>query len=180
MTIEPNLADFYGVNLSNMAPALRFEWYQALKSGKYQQTTGQLKKELINDTHAYCCLGVLCDISAIGEWQDIDWGNPDANLDYIPYMVNTNWSGIKSVYDEGEYSVHDLENSETLPNVLREYWNIDEGSQSILMKLNDGDPFSGQDPLCFDEIADIIGDTLIADGFDLKEMEANNGNAYDF
>lgn len=39
-------------------------WIKALESGKYRQTTGQLK-ELSTKTSKkpkYCCLGVLCDI----------------------------------------------------------------------------------------------------------------------
>lgn len=39
-------------------------WVKALLSGKYKQTTRMLK----NEDGAYCCLGVLCDISKEGEW----------------------------------------------------------------------------------------------------------------
>lgn len=40
-------------------------WVKALRSGKYKQTTKTLKN---NEDDAYCCLGVLCDISKQGEW----------------------------------------------------------------------------------------------------------------
>lgn len=33
-------------------------WVEALRSGKYKQTSGHLK-----DKRGYCCLGVLCEIS---------------------------------------------------------------------------------------------------------------------
>lgn len=33
------------------------QWLTALRSGKYQQTNGNL-----HDNNGYCCLGVLCDI----------------------------------------------------------------------------------------------------------------------
>jgi len=35
-------------------------WVQALRSGLYEQTTGEL-----TDGEGYCCLGVLCDIAAM-------------------------------------------------------------------------------------------------------------------
>jgi len=44
------------------------QWVEALRSGKYQQTRGGLRR-FKEDT--YCCLGVLCDISKIGEWKHI-------------------------------------------------------------------------------------------------------------
>lgn len=39
------------------------QWVEALRSGKYKQTTDKLKR---NDK--YCCLGVLCEISNISEF----------------------------------------------------------------------------------------------------------------
>lgn len=39
------------------------KWINALRSGKYKQTTGML-----NDGSGFCCLGVLCDISKVGKW----------------------------------------------------------------------------------------------------------------
>jgi len=42
----------------------RKQWVDALRSGKYQQTTGRLR-----DGDKFCCLGVACDISGLGEWR---------------------------------------------------------------------------------------------------------------
>ena len=39
------------------------QWISALRSGKYKQARGQLKT-----SKGYCCLGVLCDLTA-GEWK---------------------------------------------------------------------------------------------------------------
>jgi hypothetical protein len=39
------------------------KWVEALESGRYKQGTGRLR-----DRDCYCCLGVLCDISGVGEW----------------------------------------------------------------------------------------------------------------
>ncbi len=41
-----------------MKRKLAQKWVAALRSGKYNQTTGRLKDEI-----GYCCLGVLCEIS---------------------------------------------------------------------------------------------------------------------
>lgn len=44
-------------------PVLR-KWIDALRSGKYTQTTGMLGEINDNGTRSYCCLGVLCEIAA--------------------------------------------------------------------------------------------------------------------
>ncbi len=40
------------------------KWVAALRSGKYEQTKGRLRT-----SSGFCCLGVLCDIMPVGEWQ---------------------------------------------------------------------------------------------------------------
>ena len=40
------------------------KWLAALRSGDYQQGTGQLK-----NGDRYCCLGVACEISGLGAWE---------------------------------------------------------------------------------------------------------------
>lgn len=58
-----------------MDPELKSKWVDALRSGKYKQGRGYLCRD-----DAYCCLGVLCDISGIGEWKNV----PDENgLTYV-------------------------------------------------------------------------------------------------
>ncbi len=42
-----------------MNQKIKSEWLEALRSGKYKQTTGCLKNE-----KGYCCLGVLSDLYA--------------------------------------------------------------------------------------------------------------------
>ena len=39
------------------------KWIEALESDEYEQTTGSLR-----NADTYCCLGVACDISDMGEW----------------------------------------------------------------------------------------------------------------
>ena len=45
--------------------ARREAWVEALRSGKYQQAQGMLR-----DNGAYCCLGVVCELSKLGKWDD--------------------------------------------------------------------------------------------------------------
>ena len=40
-------------------------WVEALRSGKYQQG-----REWLHNSSRYCCLGVACDISDQGVWND--------------------------------------------------------------------------------------------------------------
>lgn len=40
-----------------MNPEVKAKWVDALRSGKYEQSSGQLRSE-----DGFCCLGVLCDI----------------------------------------------------------------------------------------------------------------------
>ena len=47
---------------------LRNDWVAALRSGKYKQGTGQLKRYLPQaNENIFCCLGVLCDVAG-AEW----------------------------------------------------------------------------------------------------------------
>lgn len=46
------------------------EWVAALRSGKYVQASGSLRKD-----DGYCCLGVACDLSGQGEWQKEPWSS---------------------------------------------------------------------------------------------------------
>jgi hypothetical protein len=54
-----------------MKAEIKAEWLAALRSGKYQQTVGRLRRSDSCAPAGYCCLGVLCDIVAPrvrGEW----------------------------------------------------------------------------------------------------------------
>lgn len=55
------------------------EWLTALRSGKYSQTTGRLRK-----ADSFCCLGVLCDISKTGQWLAVH-ATDDTYQQFEPY-----------------------------------------------------------------------------------------------
>jgi hypothetical protein len=47
------------------------EWVKALRSGTYTQG-----KELLRTSDGgYCCLGVLCELSALGQWEQDRYGD---------------------------------------------------------------------------------------------------------
>lgn len=52
-----------------MDAELKAKWLEALRSGKYDQGTGQLR----DSRHCFCCLGVLCDVAAPEAWDDDMW-----------------------------------------------------------------------------------------------------------
>lgn len=45
-----------------MKESIKKKWIKALRSGKYKQTRGCLRRELKGGEHGYCCLGVLTDL----------------------------------------------------------------------------------------------------------------------
>lgn len=55
-----------------MDAELKAKWITALRSGEYKQARGWLRRD-----DAFCCLGVLCDISGRGEWRGNQFNFPD-------------------------------------------------------------------------------------------------------
>lgn len=59
-----------------MDPEMKAKWLEALRSGKYAQGTNALRTYCDPEspdkgvTPLFCCLGVLCDISNIGRWNE--------------------------------------------------------------------------------------------------------------
>lgn len=49
-----------------MNKTLKNKWLKALRSGEYAQGVGRLR----TNKDEFCCLGVLCDISGKGVWED--------------------------------------------------------------------------------------------------------------
>ena len=87
----------------------RAELVAALRSGEYQQITGRL-----TDETGYCCLGVACEISGLGEWSTDILDKPESLAsDAIMYVVS---NGL------GEY------NSHVLPRSVREYYGFAEAN----------------------------------------------------
>lgn len=74
-------------------------WVEALRSGKYRQAEGALKRQ----GGEMCCLGVACDISGLGKWVPAGEGTKlDFIIDgtvfgpnYLPEPVK-NWLGVRT------------------------------------------------------------------------------------
>lgn len=73
------------------------KWVAALRSGEYKQ--GRCALRLLDDS--YCCLGVACDISGLGEWEhDYDHriyrvGEHEAQDSLLPETVRR-WLGLRT------------------------------------------------------------------------------------
>jgi hypothetical protein len=67
----------------SMNKETRDKWIAALRSGRYAQGKGMLR-----DVDNYCCLGVLCDISGLGEWSGNSYvANHDSRAFLLPVVV---------------------------------------------------------------------------------------------
>ena len=71
-----------------MNPKIKARWLKALRSGRYKQAKGQLRK-----ADSFCCLGVLCDLarkSKINKWD----GEFFDGIEDVPPMSVWNWAGL--------------------------------------------------------------------------------------
>lgn len=69
---------------------MRDKWIAALRSGKYGQTKGRLKR----GENYFCCLGVACDISGAGHWEsNNDYYYLDAE-DFVSHTLNSRLKAI--------------------------------------------------------------------------------------
>ena len=97
-------------------------WVAALKSGAYQQATAYLRIDDADGISRYCCLGVACDISGLGEWKE---------------HRNTAPNGLLYQTESGALD-------KTMPVEVQEYFGITSDARGIeftthLMELNDNE-----------------------------------------
>lgn len=62
-----------------MIPSVKAKWVAALRSGKYKQARGRLRKINAKTGEArHCCLGVLCElyVEETGKTTNMDRGTP--------------------------------------------------------------------------------------------------------
>lgn len=76
------------------------KWYDALRSGKYNQHDGSLMGSSLNDEDeeviGFCCLGVLCDLYK-GKNKEI---KKSLLIDNMPIDAVYKWSGLDEKYAE--------------------------------------------------------------------------------
>lgn len=92
-----------------MDAQLKAKWVEALRSGKYVQAKGRLRRD-----DGFCCLGVLCDISGEGHW------------------AATTETGIQQYEHAGYRSVM------YLPPMLKTHYRLSDALE-LLMEMNDTD-----------------------------------------
>ena len=93
-----------------MNAELKAKWLEALRSGKYDQTSGQLRAG-----NCFCCLGVLCDI-----FNPSGWVKSDGTYEWV--------------YGEGPDESHEVG---VLPSNFRNTYGINSGIESNLILMND-------------------------------------------
>lgn len=126
-----------------MKPDIKKAWVDALRSGKYRQTSGLLRWTEPAGESSYCCLGVLCDIYERETGDMLSTENGPTRDDHgwaegvLPERVVT-WAGVE---DQNPDVVADADSSG---------W---ERAASLTL-LNDEHGFT------FEMIADLIDDQL--------------------
>jgi hypothetical protein len=73
--------------MAKMNPEVKARWVAALRSGEYEQATGQLRKT----TGSFCCLGVLCNL-----YDSAAWGKEFDGYDGVPSNTVLDWAGLDS------------------------------------------------------------------------------------
>lgn len=68
------------------------KWIDALRSGKYAQGTGRLRRE-VDGKDCFCCLGVCLDVNAPEGWKQIEEGpgwrwRYEADVPHEKYPLN--------------------------------------------------------------------------------------------
>lgn len=138
-----------------MNPEIKAKWVAALRSGKYQQGTGYLKRREANSAeYQHCCLGVLCELA-------LEDGLKITTEERPAYMAHNTISvtfGIETT---------------TLPPEVSKWAGMTDGAPRVkcdnvanpddpilLSELNDGSYRNGRNSATFDEIADLIEDQL--------------------
>jgi hypothetical protein len=129
-------------------------WVDALRSGEYKQGLGCLKKMSAANQYEYCCLGVLCDLHQKhthgGTWKD------RVSIDTISFYIPNGHGEEK--------------NEAFLPPPVMDWAGLSRGNpevpyagaqQTILLSaLNDGSSAASFRKLTFEQIADLIDETL--------------------
>lgn len=117
-----------------MKKEIKKKWVDALRSGKYRKTLGQLR----SDRNCFCALGVLQDLY-MKDNHTINWDTPDEcgiipfySDDEFPISAVGDWAGIED-FREGLIEV--------------------DGKMCLISQLND-------DGKSFDEIAELIDKQL--------------------
>jgi len=83
--------------MEKMNPEIKAQWVAALRSGEYEQSHLALRSKDSSGEVSYCCLGVLCEISGLGEWEEGGYrlSGGYTNSSFLPSRVQE-WANITS------------------------------------------------------------------------------------
>lgn len=90
----------------------RLELASALRSGKYEQTTGKLHND-----HGFCVLGVACDISGLGNW------NRENDLEVYIFETASGSSSIEVLKEVQDYYGFDTDEGDNTGSGCFMYFN---------------------------------------------------------
>ena len=60
-------------------PEFKAKWLEALRSGKYRQTTGTLRRSTSSGKYSFCCIGVACNVISNRRWTNPVPDDQDSN-----------------------------------------------------------------------------------------------------
>jgi len=115
------------------------KWVDALRSGEYEQGKGGLRKKKDN---TFCCLGVACDISGVGDWKT-------DNVWYLEYYVDEDCGGSSSA---------------DLPDQVSDWLGIPSGSPELktqVGEMTDAITLNDDSGYTFSQIADAVERTYL-------------------
>jgi hypothetical protein len=74
-----------------MNPEVKRVWINELRSGRYKQTDGALRRK-----GSYCCLGVLCDMSKASKWEatPLGWEHKYGGMAGLPPASVREWAEL--------------------------------------------------------------------------------------
>jgi hypothetical protein len=126
------------------------KWIEALRSGEYEQTTGELRTwDPEKQGYRFCCLGVLCELYRQSP-------EAEANVTFTGWETNTSRFIARDDVEDG-----------TLPIPVQEWIGMDSGDPDIydeffdyvsIVDLNDSRRYT------FPVIAGLLETTLELDG----------------
>ena len=113
-----------------MNSEVKTKWITALRSGEYEQGTGALAINAVDDKVQYCCLGVLCDLavkegvldapvlhpnSGLFEYQVTgNMGQPMYEAAFLPQVV-ADWAGVTTYGEDPNQAQHEYRSPLDLP-----------------------------------------------------------------
>ena len=93
------------------------KWIYALRSGKYAQAHGKLRRVVDSESNpsGFCCLGVMCDLYDSEAWDDGFWGGDESDMMPPKYVLekfgmNDDWARAVAELNDNGSSFEEIAN----------------------------------------------------------------------